>query len=50
MDFQTHLYQAGEMEQYLRESGFSAVLSYSSYHKTPVSGDDYEILLYECSL
>ena len=50
MDFQTHLYQAGEMEQYLRESGFSAVLSYSSYHKTPVSGGDYEILLYECSL
>lgn len=50
MDFQTHLYRAGEMEQYLRESGFSAVLAYSSYGKAPVPGSGHEILLYECSL
>lgn len=49
MDFQTHLYKAGEMEQYLSESGFSNVLSYSSYDKAPVSGRDPEMLIYECS-
>lgn len=50
MDFQTHLYKAGEMEQYLSESGFSNVLSYSSYDKAPVSGGNPEMLIYECSL
>lgn len=50
MDFQTHLYRAGEMEQYLFESGFSSVLSYSSYRRTPVSGSTPEILIYECNL
>lgn len=50
MDFQTHLYNAGEMEQYLSESGFSNVRSYSSYDKAPVSSGDPEILIYECGL
>lgn len=39
---------ASKMEQYLRESGFSAVLSYSC-GKAPVSGSGHEALLYECS-
>ena len=46
----TGLDLSGKMEQYLRESGFSAVLAYSSYGKVPVSGSGHEILLYECSL
>ncbi len=49
MDFQTHLYRLGEMEQYLRECGFKDILTYSSYQKEIAVNDDCEIFIYECS-
>lgn len=33
MDFQTHLYKFGEMENYLREAGFTEIKTYSSFEK-----------------
>ncbi len=33
MDFQTHLYKYGEMEEYLKEVGFTQVKTYSSFDK-----------------
>lgn len=33
MDFQTHLYELGEIEPYLREIGFTKLNVYSSYDK-----------------
>ena len=33
MDFQTHLYELGELEQYLQDIGFTSVTVYSSYEK-----------------
>ena len=35
MDFQTHLYRSGEMEELLRELGFSHVAAYGSFQKEP---------------
>lgn len=49
MDFQTHLYQLGEMEQYLQNVGFTNVKVYSSYEKTIAENNQAEMLLYECS-
>lgn len=49
MDFQTHLYRMGEMEQYLKEIGFTNVKVYSSFSKEIALGDDCEMLLFECS-
>lgn len=50
MDFQTHLYQFGEMEQYLREAGFTAVTTYSSFSKELATDDHCEMFLFECGL
>ena len=33
MDFQTHLYRYGEMEEYLKECGFKSVSTYSNFRK-----------------
>lgn len=49
MDFQTHLYQLGKMEQYLQNVGFTNVKVYSSYEKTIAENNQAEMLLYECS-
>lgn len=49
MDFQTHLYKLGEMEEYLREIGFTKVNVYSSYDKTIADSNSTEMFLYECS-
>lgn len=49
MDFQTHLYRYGEMEQYLRECGFKNILTYSTYQKEIAVNDECEMFLYECS-
>lgn len=48
MDFQTHLYRFGEMEQYLREIGFKTVIVYSSFQKEIATGNQDEMFLYEC--
>ena len=48
MDFQTHLYKLGEMEEMLDEIGFSAVKTYSSYQKQIASDNSCEMFLYEC--
>lgn len=48
MDFQTHLYRFGEMEEYLREAGFSSVRQFSSFQKDPAANDQCEMFLFEC--
>lgn len=48
MDFQTHLYRFGEMEHYLRETGFTAIKTYSSFARDIAAGDDCEMFLFEC--
>ena len=48
MDFQTHLYKLGEMEEMLDEIGFSSVKTYSSYQKQIASDNNCEMFLYEC--
>lgn len=50
MDFQTHLYKFGEMENYLREAGFTEIKTYSSFEKE-IAIDDYcDMFLFECNL
>lgn len=49
MDFQTHLYELGEIESFLKEIGFTKVNVYSSYEKVPAEDDLAEMFLYECS-
>jgi len=48
MDFQTHLYDVGEIDPYLREAGFTHIKAYSSYERAPQNKDS-EMILYECS-
>lgn len=48
MDFQTHLYKFGEMEQYLREIGFWKIKTYASFSKEPATSDKDEMFLFEC--
>ena len=48
MDFQTHLYKFGEMEQYLNEIGFSKIKTYSSFSKEIATSDKDEMFLFEC--
>ena len=48
MDFQTHLYRHGEMDEYLRGCGFQGISVYSSYRKEPAVNDQCEMLIYEC--
>ncbi len=50
MDFQTHLYRYGEMDEYLRECGFKNLSVYSNYRKEPAVNDQCEMLLYECNI
>ena len=50
MDFQTHLYRCGEMEEYLKECGFKDIAAYSNYQKEPAVDDTCEMFLYECSV
>ena len=49
MDFQTHLYRLGEMEELLAEAGFSEVKVYGSYDKKSAESDETEMFLYECT-
>lgn len=49
MDFQTHLYELGELEQYLQDIGFTSVTVYSSYEKVIAENNQTEMFLYECS-
>ena len=49
MDFQTHFYELGEIEPYLKEIGFTKVNVYSSYDKKIAENNLTEIFLYECS-
>ncbi len=50
MDFQTHLYEFGEMEEYLKKIGFTDIKIYSSFNKEMAMDDQCEMFLYECSL
>lgn len=50
MDFQTHLYRYGEMEEYLKECGFKSVSTYSNYRKEIALNDKCEMFIYECSI
>lgn len=50
MDFQTHLYKFGEMEQYLTEIGFTEIKTYSSFSKDIAVDDKCEMFLFECSI
>ena len=50
MDFQTHLYELGEMELYLKDIGFKKINVYSSYDKVIAENNQTEMFLYECSL
>lgn len=49
MDFQTHLYRFGEMEQYLSQTGFTDIKTYSSFSKNAAIDDQCEMFLFECS-
>ena len=49
MDFQTHLYELGEMEALLHEIGFTNVAVYSSFTKEIARTNEAEMFLYECS-
>lgn len=49
MDFQTHLYELGEMEEILKEIGFTEVAVYSSFKKELANTNDSDMFLYECS-
>lgn len=50
MDFQTHLYCYGEMEDYLKECGFKSIATYFNYQKEPAVNDKCEMFIYECSV
>lgn len=50
MDFQTHLYRFGEMEELLGEIGFGTVRTYCSFAKEIAANDSCEMFLFECSL
>ncbi len=50
MDFQTHLYNFGEMEEYLKEVGFNNIVVYSSFQKEKIIDEKSGMLLYECSI
>lgn len=49
MDFQTHLYELGELEPYLEEIGFQVQAVYSSFSRQAAAGDQCEMFLYECT-
>lgn len=49
MDFQTHLYKAGEMEGYLTEAGFTSIMTYTSFQKEKNVDGQCPMFLFECS-
>lgn len=49
MNFQTHLYELGEMESILKEIGFTEITVYSSFKKEIANTNNAEMFLYECS-
>ena len=50
MDFQTHLYRPGEMEQMLKNLGFSQIKTYSSFDKCLRVDENSQMLLLECTV
>ena len=50
MNFQTHLYRFGEMEEYLKECGFKSISAYSNYQKETAVNDSCEMFIYECGI
>ncbi|WP_455620174.1 hypothetical protein [Eisenbergiella sp.] len=50
MDFQTHLYRFGEMEEYLKEVGFPTITAYPSFQKEIAVDDQCEMFLFECGV
>lgn len=50
MNFQTHLYKFGEMEEYLEELGFESVKTYSTFAKDIAVNDECEMFLFECTV
>lgn len=48
MNFQTHLYKFNEMEQYLKEVGFTTITTYSTFQKEVAIDDSCEMFLFEC--
>jgi SAM-dependent methyltransferase len=48
MDFQTHLYSLGEMENILQDIGFTDIKVYSSFNKEIAQNNQTEMFLYEC--
>lgn len=50
MDFQIHLYEFGEMEEYLHEAGFNSVKTYSTYNKDIATDNNANMFLFECTV
>lgn len=50
MDFQTHLYELGEMEAILSEIGFNNVKVYSDFDKNVAVDNNTEMFLFECTV
>lgn len=50
MDFQTHLYRFGEMDEYLKNCGLKDIAVYCNYQKDPAVNDQCEMFVYECSV
>lgn len=50
MDFQTHLYRFGEMEELLAGLGFAEQRTYANFDKKLASCDGDEMFLFECCL
>mgnify|MGYP006893088032 FL=1 len=49
MNFQIHLYELGEMDNLLQETGFTEFCVYSSFNKEIAVDNKAEMFLYECS-
>jgi len=49
MNFQIHLYELGEMDNLLQETGFTKFCVYSSFNKEIAVDNKAEMFLYECS-
>lgn len=49
MDFQTHLYEFGEMKTILEKIGFTKVITYSSFKKDIAKTNNSDMFFYECS-
>lgn len=48
MDFQTHLYEFGEMENILRQIHFNKITVYSDFDKSIAINNQAKMFLYEC--